>query len=296
MSTVTTAVIPAAGLGTRLLPYTKASPKEMLPIVDRPTIEYIVEEASSAGIDDILVITSRGKQAIEDHFDRVPELEERLAESGMAAELEHVRRITDLARVHFVRQGLTLGLGHAVGAARHHVGDRSFAVLLGDDVIHPDEPLLRRMIEVHERTGGGHVVALMEVAPGDISSYGAAAVTETGDGLLRLDAMVEKPEPSQAPSNMAVIGRYVLGPDIFAAIDDTAPGRGGEIQLTDAIARFVTDGRVYGVATPEARRFDVGRKSDYLRTIVEFALEREDLGPSFARFLAEVVERRRSTP
>ena len=292
MPTVTTAVIPAAGLGTRLLPYTKASPKEMLPIVDRPAIEYVVTEASEAGIDDVLVITSRGKQAIEDHFDRVPELEERLESGGMSAELADVRRITELAKVHFVRQGLTLGLGHAVGAARHHVGDRSFAVLLGDDLIHPDEPLLQRMIEVHDRTGG-HVVALMEVSPGDISSYGAAEVTETSDGLLRVDGMVEKPAPTEAPSNLAVIGRYVLGHDIFAAIDDTAPGQGGEIQLTDAIARFAGEGRVYGVVTPEGKRFDIGRKNDYLRTIVEFALDREDLGPEFARFLSEVVQRRR---
>jgi UTP--glucose-1-phosphate uridylyltransferase len=293
LPTVSTAVIPAAGLGTRLLPYTKASPKEMLPIVDRPTIEYIVEEAVSAGIEDVLIVTSRGKQAIEDHFDRVPELEERLAEGGKSAELDEVRRITDLAHVHFIRQGLMLGLGHAVGVARHHVGDRSFAVLLGDDVIHPDTPLLSRMIDVHLRTGG-HVVALMEVSPEETSAYGVARVSEGGDDLIRIEGLVEKPAAGEAPSNLAVIGRYVLGPDIFEAIDNTRPGQGGEIQLTDAIASFAPAGRVFGVRAPAASRFDVGKKSDYLRTIVEFALDRKDVGPDFGAFLDELVERRRS--
>lgn len=288
---VDVAVIPAAGLGTRFLPYTKASPKEMLPIIDRPTIEYIVDEAIDAGIGDVLVITSRGKVAIEDHFDRAPDLEAKLAEAGRFDDLAAIRRIADRAAVHFVRQGIPLGLGHAVGVARDHVGDRTFAVMLGDDVIHPDVHALSEMIAVHERTGG-HVIALMEVEPENIPLYGCAAVETTADGLLRVTGMVEKPPADEAPSNLAVIGRYVLRPDVFDAIDATEPGAGGEIQLTDAIAGFAEQGEVYGVVAPQSARYDVGKKIDYLRTVVEFALDRDDLGPEFAQYLADLVKAR----
>ncbi|HEC10586.1 MAG TPA: UTP--glucose-1-phosphate uridylyltransferase GalU [Acidimicrobiales bacterium] len=284
------AVIPAAGRGTRFLPFTKATPKEMLPIIDRPTMEYIVAEAAGCGIDDVLVITSRGKVSIEDHFDQAPELEAALAEAGKTSELEMVRASSEMARVHFVRQGVALGLGHAIGQARDHVGDESFAVLLGDDVLHPDSDVLSRMISTHERTGA-HVIALMEVPPDEVSLYGCVEATEIGPGLVQVHSMVEKPPPEEAPSNLAMMGRYVFGPSIFDAIDATPPGRGGEIQITDAIASFTGSGEVYGVVFSEGR-YDVGSKADYLRAIVEFACEREDLGPDFEAFLVGYVRGR----
>ena len=288
---VDVAVIPAAGLGTRFLPYTKSSPKEMLPIIDRPTIEYIVDEAVRAGIGDVLVVTARGKAAIEDHFDRAPELEAKLSEAGRSDDLAALRRVADAATVHFVRQSEPLGLGHAVGVARDHVGQRTFAVLLGDDIIHPDVHVLEQMIAVHERTGG-HVVGLMDVEPENISLYGCADVETTPEGLVRVRGMVEKPAAEDAPSNLAVIGRYVLRADVFDAIDATRPGAGGEIQLTDAISSFGERGEVYGVVADRSARYDVGKKIDYLRTIVEFALERDDLGAEFAAYLADLVKSR----
>jgi UTP--glucose-1-phosphate uridylyltransferase len=288
---VDVAVIPAAGLGTRFLPYTKASPKEMLPIIDRPTIEYVVEEAVDAGIADVLVITARGKAAIEDHFDRTPELEEKLEADGRLDDLAALRRVSEMADIHFVRQGIPLGLGHAVAIARRHVGDRSFAVMLGDDIIHPDADVLRQMIDLHERTGS-HVVCLMEVPPEDTCLYGCADVSEGDDGVLRIRHLVEKPPVEEAPSNLAVIGRYVLAPSIFDALDDLGPGSGGEIQLTDAIAEFAARGEVVGFVTDPGIRFDVGKKVDYLRTVVEFALERDDIGDEFAQYLTNLVKQR----
>ena len=288
---VDVAVIPAAGLGTRFLPYTKASPKEMLPIIDRPTIEYIVEEAVEAGIGDVLVITARGKVAIEDHFDRTPELEEKLEADGRLDELAALRRVSEMADIHFLRQGIPLGLGHAVGMAASHVGDRSFAVMLGDDIIHPDVDVLRQMVALHERTGC-HVVCLMEVPPEDTCLYGCADVEEGPDGLLRIRDLVEKPPVEEAPSNLAVIGRYILAPSIFDALDALGPGSGGEIQLTDAIAGFAARGEVVGYVIDPGSRFDVGKKIDYLRTVVEFALERDDLGDEFAQYLTNLVKDR----
>ncbi|HEY1319763.1 MAG TPA: UTP--glucose-1-phosphate uridylyltransferase, partial [Streptosporangiaceae bacterium] len=229
------AVIPAAGLGTRFLPATKAVPKEMLPVVDTPTIQYVVEEAVSAGLADILLITGRGKGAIEDHFDRAPELEEVLEAKGDTAGLELIRKSNQLAAVHSIRQGAPKGLGHAVLCAADHVGNEPFAVLLGDDFIHPGDPLLRRLIEVRERYGGS-VVTLMEVARDQISLYGAATVEPTGeDGVFRVTDLVEKPAPEDAPSNQVIIGRYVCDPAIFGVLRETPPGRGGEIQVTDAL-------------------------------------------------------------
>ena len=287
---VTKAVIPAAGLGTRFLPYTKAVPKEMLALVDRPAIQYLVEEAASAGLDDVLIITGRNKSVIEDHFDRVPELEDRLGQDGKKDLLAEVEASTTMARVHFVRQREALGLGHAVSMARWHVGDASFAVLLGDDLMHPSVPLLQRMLDVHRETGG-HVVSLLEVAEQDVEKYGIASVgSRVADDVVLLDGLVEKPRSADAPSRLAVSGRYVFGPAIFAALDVTEPGRGGEIQLTDAIDACAGDGSVYGV-TFTSGRYDVGNKLDYLKATVQYAHERDDLGADFDAFLVDFVRR-----
>jgi UTP--glucose-1-phosphate uridylyltransferase len=287
---VTKAVIPAAGRGTRFLPATKATPKEMLPVVDKPAVQYVVEEAAAAGLDDILLVTGRDKRAVEDHFDRHPELERVLAAKGDTARLEAVRRTTDLARIHHVRQGEPLGLGHAVLCARGHVGDEPFAVLLGDDLIGPGEPLLRRMLEARERHGGS-VVALMEVSPDLTHLYGCAAVEPVGGGeVVRVTDLVEKPAPGTAPGNLAVIGRYVLDPAVFDTLEATAPGRGGEIQLTDALrTQAATDDHpVHGVVF-SGRRHDTGDRASYLRTVVELACRRPDLGPDFRKWLVEFV-------
>lgn len=287
-SRVTKAVIPAAGLGTRFLPATKAQPKEMLPVVDTPAIQYVVEEAVESGIDDILIITGRGKRAIEDHFDRNVELERALAARGKADELEQLRSLDVKADIHYVRQGEARGLGHAVSVARKHVGDHPFVVLLGDDLM--DGPaLLRRMISAHERLGRS-VVALMEVAPADISSYGCASVEHAGADLVRILDLVEKPPADEAPSNLAVVGRYVFTPEIFDAIDRVAPGAGGEIQLTDAMALLLKEQEVYG-ATFTDGRFDTGNKLEYLKATVELAARRPDLGPDFRAWLTEFVRR-----
>ena len=279
------AVIPAAGLGTRFLPATKAQPKEMLPLVDKPAIQYVVEEAVSVGITDILVITGRGKRSLEDHFDRSFELEYYLEEGGKLAELAEMRRIAEMAEIHYVRQGEPRGLGHAVLVASEHVGDLPFAVLLGDDIMHPDAGVLAGMLGVYERYGHS-VVALKEVPPEDISSYGCAAVTPLDDNIVRVEDLVEKPAEDEAPSNLAVMGRYVFGPAIFEVLAETKPGRGGEIQLTDAIKTLAEHEPVYGWTFRDGR-FDVGNKLDYLEATVELALEREDIGPAFRQFLVE---------
>jgi len=277
------AVIPAAGLGTRFLPATKAQPKEMLPVVDRPAIQYVVEEAVAAGIDDILIITGRGKRSLEDHFDRVPELEYELEAKGKDAELAQVRGLTDLADIHFVRQGQALGLGHAVAMARKHVGNEPFVVMLGDDIMVDDAAPLRSMIDIHDQRQAS-VLALLEVPLEDISSYGCVAVDEVEPGLVQIRDIVEKPAPEVAPSNLAVVGRYVLTPDIFDALDGLEPGFGGEIQLTDAISELTHTSEVYGRPFDRGR-YDIGKKIDFLRATVEIALGRDDLGPEFGRYL-----------
>ena len=280
------AVIPAAGLGTRFLPATKAQPKEMLPVVDRPAIQYVVEEAVAAGIDDILIITGRGKRSIEDHFDRVPELEYELEAKGKEDDLAAVRRLTDLADIHFVRQGQALGLGHAVAMAHKHVGDEPFAVMLGDDIMVDDAALLRSMIDIHDQRDAS-VLALLEVPMEDISAYGCVAVDEVEPGLVQINDIVEKPAPEVAPSNLAVVGRYVLTPDIFDALDGLEPGFGGEIQLTDAIEELTRTSKVYGRPFDEGR-YDIGKKIDFLRATVEIALSRDDLGAEFGRYLDDL--------
>src|SRR4051794_14069009 len=285
------AVIPAAGLGTRFLPASKAQPKEMIPLVDKPAIQYVVEECVRVGITDILVITGRGKRSLEDHFDRSFELEHELMRSGKQDLLKEMQEIADLAEIHYVRQGEAKGLGHAVSVARKHVGDQPFAVMLGDDIMHEQSTVLSGMIEAYEQRGGS-VIALKEVGPTEISSYGCAAVqpVEGAERLVQLRDIVEKPKPEDAPSNLAVMGRYVFSPAIFDILDNIEPGHGGEIQLTDGIRQLMESESVYGY-TFEKGRYDVGNKLDYLRATVELALERGDLGPPFRAWLAESVKR-----
>ena len=293
-ASVTKAVVPAAGLGTRFLPATKATPKEMLPVVDKPAIQYVVEEAVDAGLDDVLLITGRSKRSIEDHFDRNYELEEALSAKGDTEGLALIRESYELATVHYVRQGAPKGLGHAVLCAAKHVGHEPFAVLLGDDFIHPEDGLLQRMLEVRERHGGT-VVALMEVEYDQVSSYGVAAVEETGeDDVVQVTDLVEKPAPSDAPSNWIIIGRYVCDPSVFGVLEETPPGRGGEIQLTDALKvlaqRDPADGGgVHGVLF-RGRRYDTGNKLDYLRTMVQFGCERPDVAGEFVPWLRKYLD------
>jgi UTP--glucose-1-phosphate uridylyltransferase len=291
LSSVRKAVIPAAGLGTRFLPATKAQPKEMLPVFDKPSIQHVVEEAVRVGLRDILIITGRGKSSIEDHFDRSFELEGHLEASGKDEELEEVRAIGDMADIHYVRQGEPLGLGHAVSMARQHVGDEPFAVMLADDIMIDDSKLLSDMLAVHERHSSS-VVALKEFPPEEISAYGCVRAEPVEEGLVRVFEVVEKPQPEEAPSNLAVMGRYVFTPEIFAATDGLEPGTGGEIQLTDAIGVLAQEQAVYGHVFQDGR-YDVGDKLDYLRATVDVALARQDVGPRFRELLADVARRER---
>lgn len=290
-------------MGTRFLPATKATPKEMLPVVDKPAIQYVVEEAAAAGLENILMITGRNKRPLEDHFDRNHELETLLEDKGDTARLQAVQYSTELATLHYVRQGDPKGLGHAVLCAKDHVGRSSFAVLLGDDLIDARDHLLRRMIGVHEATGRS-VIALMEVPAEQVHLYGCAAVAPVQGGLsipatdvesatevVAVTGLVEKPEPADAPSNLAIIGRYVLTPAVFDVLEDTAPGRGDEIQLTDALATLIdTDpddgGGVLGVVF-RGRRYDTGDRLDYIKTVVTLACERDDLSGPLLAWLKE---------
>jgi UTP--glucose-1-phosphate uridylyltransferase len=290
---ITKAVIPAAGLGTRFLPATKALPKEMLPVVDKPAIQYVVEEAVKAGLDDILVVTGRNKDVLANHFDRVTELEATLESKGDGNKLRMVNEATALAEMHYVRQGDPRGRGHAVLRARKHVGHQPFAVLLGDDLIDAREELLSRMIEVAEaRTTS--VVALLEVDPSVVHMYGVASVEKTDeDDVVRITGLVEKPSAEDAPSNYAVIGRYVLQPEVFDVLEKTEPGKGNEIQLTDALETLAADtsmaGGVYGVVF-RGRRYDTGDKLDYIKAIIQLASDREDLGGDLRPWLKEYVQ------
>jgi UTP--glucose-1-phosphate uridylyltransferase len=288
---ITKAVIPVAGLGTRFLPATKAMPKEMLPVVDRPAIQYVVEEAVGAGLNDVLMVTGRNKTALENHFDRVGELEQVLTAKGDVDKLEKVKHSTDLADVHYVRQGDPKGLGHAVLRAKMHVGDEPFAVLLGDDIIDERDPLLTRMIDVQQERHTT-VVALLEVDPSQTHLYGIATVEATDeDDVVRVTGLVEKPPQGEAPSNLAVIGRYVLRPEVFEILEQTPPGKGGEIQLTDALLELAVKpdlGGVYGVVF-RGRRYDTGDKLDYIKAIVQLASDRADLGPELRPWLQEFV-------
>ena len=287
------AVIPAAGLGTRFLPATKATPKEMLPVVDRPAIQYVVEEAAAAGFHDILLITGRGKRALEDHFDRNHELEQILAAKGDDTRLDLVTQSADLAHIHYVRQGDPKGLGHAVLQAADHVGSEPFAVLLGDDLIDERDALLARMHEVRERHAGS-VIALMRMPREQISLYGVAAVRATDEpDVMTVTDLVEKPPVDEAPSDYAVIGRYLLDPAVFAVLERTPPGRGGEIQLTDALRELATmpaqlGGGVRAVVFT-GRRYDTGDKLGWLQATIRLAVRRPDLGDDLRRWLRDFV-------
>jgi UTP--glucose-1-phosphate uridylyltransferase len=283
------AVIPAAGLGTRFLPATKAQPKEMLPVIDKPAIQYVVEEAVRAGITDILIVTGRGKNAIEDHFDRSFELEYFLEQKGKFEDLKEVNAVSEMATIHYIRQRDPLGLGHAVAVSESFVSGEPFACLLGDDLITNDTPLLEGMLKVHEKYGRS-VLAVQEVARDEISLYGSIKPEMVDDNLARIVSIVEKPSPEEAPSNLAAIGRYVLTPEIFDAIRETKPGTGGEVQLTDAINLLANEQAVYAYIF-ENGRFDVGNKIDYLKATVELAVARHDLGEEFREFLRDLVQR-----
>ncbi len=290
---VTKAVIPAAGLGTRFLPATKAQPKEMLPVVDTPAIQYVVEEAAHAGLDDVLLVTGRGKTSIEDHFDRAPNLEATLEAKGDADRLKLVIDTSEIATIHSVRQSEPKGLGHAVLCAREHVGNETFAVLLGDDLIDPRDAVLPKMVSVAEQRGGS-VLCLMEVPADRVHLYGCAAVETTDDpDLVKVTELVEKPPRGEEPSNYIVIGRYVINPAVFDTLARTKPGRGNEIQLTDALQELASapaaqGGGVHGVIF-RGRRYDTGDKLSYLQACVQLACERDDLGPDIREWLAEYV-------
>jgi UTP--glucose-1-phosphate uridylyltransferase len=287
---VTKAVIPAAGLGTRFLPATKALPKEMLPLVDKPVIQYVVEEAVAAGLSDVLMITGRNKNALENHFDRAYEIESALQKKGDHTRLNEVAASNQIADVHYTRQGDPRGLGHAVLRAKSHVSDQAFAVLLGDDVIDARDSVLNDMLATHYKHHA-HVVALMEVDPSQIHLYGCARVEATSEtDVVRVLDLVEKPTREEAPSNLAVIGRYILNPEIFEVLEHTEPGRGGEIQLTDALQYSAhhpeKGGGVYGVVF-RGRRYDTGDKLDYIKAMLKIAVDRDDIGPDLRSFLKD---------
>jgi UTP--glucose-1-phosphate uridylyltransferase len=291
--TVRKAVIPAAGLGTRFLPATKAQPKEMIPVVDRPGIQYVVEEAVRDGLDDILIITARNKSIVEDHFDRSPALETHLEKAGKKEELDEVLRIGDLANIHYVRQKAPRGFGDAVAAARDHVGDQPFVVMVADEIVPEpsgnEQSLIEMLLRIYEETGSS-VIAVQEVPEEDISSYGVIDSEPVSEGVVKLKDMVEKPEPHEAPSTLASRGRYIFSPDIFDAIDRTAEGYGGEIQLTDAIRLLAKEKGVYAYIH-DGPMFDVGKKMEYLRTTIELALRRDDLAKPLRDYLLELGPR-----
>jgi UTP--glucose-1-phosphate uridylyltransferase len=291
MQKVRKAIIPAAGLGTRFLPATKAQPKEMLPIVDKPTIQYIIEEAVASGIEDIIIVTGRGKRAIEDHFDKSYELEETLAKKGKYEQLEEVQGISKLANIHYIRQKEPLGLGHAISCASRFIGDEPFAVLLGDDIVHsPEKPCLKQLIDVYERYNSS-VIGVQEVPEQEVSKYGVISINQNGieDGVYHINDLVEKPKVEEAPSTYAIMGRYVLRPEIFDILEDQMPGAGNEIQLTDAIKKLNEQQMVVGYEF-QGDRHDVGDKFGFIRATLEFALEREDLKSQLINYLQEVLD------
>lgn len=293
MARIKKAVIPAAGFGTRFLPATKATPKEMLPIVDKPTIQYIVEEALASGIEEILIISGHAKRAIEDHFDSAPVLERELEEKGKDDLLAIVRETADI-NVHYIRQKKMRGLGDAILCAKSFMAGEPFAVLLGDDVVYADatkgqQPALRQLIDVYDAYGGS-VLGCQQVAPEKVSSYGIVAGKEiAGSKLLKVSDMIEKPELSEAPSNIAVLGRYIISPTIFELLEHTAPGKGGEVQLTDALKQLALVEPVWAYCF-EGKRYDVGDKLGFLKATVEFALRRSDLGGPFRSYLEELMK------
>ena len=291
MTMVRKAVIPAAGLGTRFLPATKAQPKEMLPIIDTPTIQYVVQEAIDSGIDDILIISGKGKRAIEDHFDRNFELESRLQNSDDSNSLNEIRRISDMANIHFIRQKELRGLGDAIYHARLHTGNEPFAVLLGDTIINSVIPVTQQLIDVFNQYR--HTILAVEEVPKDkVSRYGIIGGTKISDSIWEVSELVEKPEVEKSPSNLAIAGRYILTPEIYKAIEQTPPGKNGEIQLTDAMKIMLRRESIY-CNIIEGKRYDIGNKLDYLKTTVEFALKRKEFAKPFREFLKEKLQVRR---
>jgi UTP--glucose-1-phosphate uridylyltransferase len=283
------AVIPAAGFGTRFLPATKSQPKEMLPIVDTPVIQYVVEEAVAAGITDVLMIIGKGKRSIEEHFDRNFQLESQLEAQGKTAELQAMRRISELADIHFVWQKEMRGLGDAVNCARYHVNNEPFVILLGDTVIDSTKPAARQLVELHEELQAP-VILLEQVEPKKVSLYGVIDGQEIRPGVYRIRDFVEKPRPEQAPSNLAIASRYLLTPDVFEFIQQTTPGKGGEIQLTEALRALVRTRPMYGLKL-EGKRCDIGNKEGFIRANIEFALKRPDMAEDLRRFIKQLAQK-----
>ncbi len=282
------AVIPAAGLGTRFLPLTKNSPKEMLPIIDKPAIQYVVEEAINSGIDDIVIVTGRGKEVIENHFDVAYELEKILEERGEREKLNEVRRISEMAEIFYIRQKMPLGLGHAIYMARKHVGNEFFAVLLGDDIIVANQPCTKQLIDVYEKYNAS-VIAIQEVEMENVSKYGIVDAEEVENGIYRINSLIEKPPRHEAPSNLAVMGRYILSPKIFECIEKTSPDKRGEIQLTDALNVMLEKEHVYAYVF-EGKRYDLGDKFDWLRINIEMALKREEFRGKLLELLSKLIK------
>ena len=282
------AVLPVAGLGTRVLPASKVVPKEMLPLVDKPTLQYIVEEAVAAGVEEIIFVTSRSKRSIEDHFDVFPELEEVLERKGKRKELEELRHVQTMATYTSVRQPEARGLGHAILCAKELVGDEPFIVMLGDELVAPETPILPRMIEVYEQYGGS-VLSLFTSPREQISSYGIAAIEDLGQNVVRVTHLVEKPKPEEAPSDLGVAGRYILTPDIFALLEKTAPGAGGEIQVTDAIEAQARNGHCYGLRFT-GTRYDTGNPLGLLTTSIAYALKRPDIAPALREYMRQALK------
>lgn len=281
------AIIPAAGLGTRFLPATKAQPKEMLPIVDKPTLQYIIEEAVDSGIEEILIITGRNKKSIEDHFDRSIELELELEKKGKVSLLEEVRKISDMVNIHYIRQKEPKGLGHAIYCAKSFIGNEPFAVLLGDDIVYAAKPCLKQMIEVYQEYKTT-ILGVQEVPVEDVNKYGIVAGKHIEGRVYKVKDLVEKPAVKDAPSNVAILGRYIINPAIFAILEHVQPGKGGEIQLTDALKELAQHEAVYAYSF-EGRRYDVGDKQGFLEATVEYALRREDLREEFINYLIKVI-------
>ena len=283
------AIIPAAGLGTRFLPATKAMPKEMLPIVDKPTIQYIIEEAVQSGIEDIIIVTGKGKRAIEDHFDNSFELEHTLYEKGKFELLEEVQKSSKLVDIHYIRQKEPKGLGHAIWCARKFIGNEPFAVLLGDDIVQAEKPCLKQLIDQYNRFNSS-ILGVQQVKPSEVSRYGIIDAKQVGARFHSVDGLVEKPAIEEAPSNLAIMGRYILTPKIFEILQNQEPGAGGEIQLTDAIAALNKTEAIYGYEF-EGTRFDVGEKFGFIQSTIEMALQRSELRNQLLFYLQSVLDR-----
>lgn len=286
------AIIPAAGLGTRFLPATKAQPKEMLPIVDKPTLQYIIEEAIASGIEEILIITGRNKKSIEDHFDRSIELELELEKKGKRELLEEVRKISDMVNIYYIRQKEPKGLGHAINCAKSFIGNEPFAVLLGDDIVEAEKPCLKQMIETYDKYKTS-ILGVQEVPKKDVCKYGIVDGNLIEDRIYNVNDLVEKPAVENAPSNIAILGRYIINPAIFEVLENTKPGSGGEIQLTDALKELSQKEAMYAYNF-EGRRYDAGDKQGYLEATVEFALKRDDLRVGFLNYLINIVEKEKN--